>query len=68
MDKPITLTPKNLIIGLSVVALAWLLVQVETIIILLFVSLLLALVLEPAVIWQTKRKVPRSIAVILTML
>ena len=68
MDKPITLTPNNLIIGLSVVALAWLLVQVETIIILLFVSLLLALVLEPAVIWQTKRKVPRSIAVILTML
>ena len=67
MDKPLQLTPRNLIAVLVLAGLAWLLVQIHNIILLIFVALLIALVLEPAVLWLVKRKVLRGLAVVLTI-
>lgn len=67
MDKPLTLTPKTLLIAISSVVLFLLLVQIRGVLILLFVALLLALVLEPAVVKLQQKKVPRSLAVVLIL-
>lgn len=67
MDKPITLTLKNLIIAAALAVLTWLLIQIHGVLLLIFIALLLALVLEPAVEGLHKMKVPRSLAVFLTL-
>lgn len=56
------------VIGLAVAVTIWLIAQVSLIFVSLFVALLLTALLQPAMSWQLRVRVPRGIALFATML
>jgi len=68
VDKEIIITIKTLFVAAAIVFGVWLLVQIKEVIILLFVSLMVALALDPLVQKLAQRRFPRSLSVILIMI
>ena len=64
--KQIVIDTKAIVTLLTVVAIVWIGIQIKTIILALFISLIIALGLQPAVEYLVKNKIPHSLAVFLT--
>src|ERR1041384_5693697 len=69
-DLPLTYRATRRVVGLVVlVALAWLVVRsLRTILLLFAIVFLIAMVLNPIVVWLERRRVPRGLGVALILL
>ncbi len=64
-DKNIVISTKSIIIFFVILFVFWVLWLIKGVIITLFIAIILALALEPAVKWFTRKKVPHALAVFL---
>jgi predicted PurR-regulated permease PerM len=62
----IDITPRSILYGILAVAAAWVLWQLAFVVVLIVVSLVLAGTIQPFVAWLERRRVPRSVALVLT--
>jgi len=67
-DRSFVITTNTLIVGIFLLGLIWFILRIKFIVISLFVSIILALALEPLVQWQLKRKIPKVFAVVSTVI
>lgn len=65
-SKNIVISTRTIITALLIGALLWVLYQVRSIVLSVFVSLILALAFDPLVDWLQKRRVPRGLGVLMT--
>ena len=68
MDKHIEISLKTILMTAGLFALLYLLIQIKEVILLIFVALILAVALEPAVAWLKRRGFKRGLAVIIVVL
>ncbi len=68
MNKNIVISTKTILIALTLVGFLWLLIQIKFIVFSLFVATILALGLEPAVVWLRKRGFPKVLAILFIFL
>ena len=66
MDKDIIISTRTILIILTSILVLWLVTQISSILLSVFVALILTLGLNPLVDWLTERKLSRTLAVTLT--
>lgn len=62
MNTSFTITVRTLLITLSLCAIGWLLLQITSVIVALYISALITLFLTPVIDWAQKRRIPRALS------
>jgi predicted PurR-regulated permease PerM len=65
-SKNIIISTKTILSALFILGLGWVIYEVRSIVLSVFISLILALAFDPLVDWLQKRRVPRGLGVIMT--
>lgn len=68
LDRHYEVTPRTIILGLVIVAAAWVLIQIRVVLLSIFIALIFGLALDPLVIKLKRIHVPRPIGVFLVFL
>ncbi len=66
-DKNIEISTKSIIIFFLILFLVWILWLIKDVLITLFIAIILALALEPAVKWLNNKKIPHAVSVFLVI-
>ncbi|HRC77736.1 MAG TPA: AI-2E family transporter, partial [Kouleothrix sp.] len=64
----VSITAKGVALLLAALALVWLIANFSSILLILFVAILLAVAITPAVAWLSAQRVPRAVAIVLIYL
>ena len=67
-NRNIIVNTQSILLLLLILGILWVAWLIKTVIISIFISLILALALEPFVVWLNKKRIPNGLSVLIVML